>query len=100
MGKLDPTRKLNDGGWGHHENDYGLDGAVSGTRTSPGNCVINCHNDNETYSFHGSGAMHAMADGSVQFTSANISPQVYAALLTARGNGLTAAEVSPSATDE
>jgi prepilin-type N-terminal cleavage/methylation domain-containing protein len=100
MGKIDPTRKLNDGGWGHHENDYGLDGAISGTTTSPGNCVINCHNDNETYSFHGSGAMHAMADGSVQFTSANISPQVYAALLTARGTGMTPAELSPSATDE
>ena len=100
MGKLDPSRRLNDGGWGHHENDYGLDGAVSGTRTAPGNCVINCHNDNETYSFHGSGAMHAMADGSVQFTRANISPQVYAALLTARGNGLTPSEVSPSASDE
>jgi len=44
--------------------------------------------------------MHAMADGSVQFTRANISPQVYAALLTARGNGLTPSEVSPSASDE
>lgn len=91
---------LNDGGWGHHENDYGLDGAVSGTRTSPGNCVINCHNDNETYSFHTSGAMHAMADGSVQFTSANISPQVYAALLTARGSGMTPSELSPSASED
>ena len=100
QGRLDPSRKLNDGGWGHHEADYGLDGAISGTTTSPGNCVINCHNDNETYSFHGSGAMHAIADGSVQFTSANISPQVYAALLTARGNGLTPAELSPSATEE
>jgi prepilin-type N-terminal cleavage/methylation domain-containing protein len=100
QGRLDPSRRLNDGGWGHHENDYGLDGAVSGTRTAPGNCVINCHNDNETYSFHGSGAMHAMADGSVQFTSANISPQVYAALLTARGSGLTPAEVSPTASED
>jgi prepilin-type N-terminal cleavage/methylation domain-containing protein len=93
-GKLDNSRKLNDGAWGHHENDYGLDGAVAGSRTSPGNCVINCHNDNETYSFHGSGATHAMVDGSVQFTSANISAQVYAALLTARGTGLTPAEDS------
>jgi len=100
QGKIDQTPKLNDGGWGHHENDYGLDGAISGSRTSPGNCVINCHNDNETYAFHGSGAMHAMADGSVQFTSANISPQVYAALLTARGSGMTAAELAPSASDE
>jgi prepilin-type N-terminal cleavage/methylation domain-containing protein len=100
MGRRDPTRTLNDGGWGHHENDYGLDGAIAGTRTAPGNCVINCHNDNETYAFHGSGAMHAMTDGSVQFTSANISPQVYAALLTARGSGFTPAELSPSASEE
>jgi prepilin-type N-terminal cleavage/methylation domain-containing protein len=99
-GRLDSSRRLNDGGWGHHENDYGLDGAVSGTRTSPGNCVINCHNDNETYSFHSGGAMHAMADGSVQFTSENISPQVYAALLTARGSGLTPSEVSPAASED
>ena len=100
QGKLVAPAALNDGGWGHHENDYGLDGAISGTRTTPGNCVINCHNDNETYSFHGSGAMHAMADGSVQFTSANISPQVYAALLTARGSGMTPSEVSPSASED
>lgn len=99
QGKRNPSRQINDGGWGHHENDYGLDGAISGTTTSPGNCVINCHNDNETYAFHGSGAMHAMTDGSVQFTSANISPQVYAALLTARGTGMTAAE-NTAATEE
>ncbi|MFN9433812.1 MAG: DUF1559 domain-containing protein, partial [Planctomycetota bacterium] len=94
-GRLDTSRRQNEGAWGHHENDYGLDGAISGTRTAPGNCVINCHNDNETYSFHGGGAMHAMTDGSVQFTSETISPQVYAALLTARGSGLTAAELAP-----
>jgi prepilin-type N-terminal cleavage/methylation domain-containing protein len=94
-GRLDTSRRQNEGGWGHHENDYGLDGAISGTRTAPGNCVINCHNDNETYSFHGPGAMHAMTDGSVQFTNETISPQVYAALITARGSGLTPAEVAP-----
>ena len=88
---------LNDGGWGHHENDYGLDGAVSKTNTSsPGNCVINCHNNNETYAFHTGGAMHVFADGSVRFVRDGISPQTYAALITARGGGMTAAETSPS----
>ena len=88
---------LNDGGWGHHENDYGLDGAVSKTNTSsPGNCVINCHNDNETYAFHTGGAMHAFCDGSVRFIKESISPQTYAALITAQGGGMTQAEVSPS----
>ncbi|MDY3556133.1 DUF1559 domain-containing protein [Gemmata sp. JC717] len=90
------TGALNDGGWGHHENDYGLDGAVSKTdRTSPGNCVINCHNDNETYSFHSGGANHVFADGSVRFVRDSISPQTYAALITARGGSMTTAETSP-----
>ncbi len=88
---------LNDGGWGHHENDYGLDGAVSKTDpSSPGNCVINCHNNNETYSFHSGGANHVFADGSVRFIRETISPRTYAALITARGGSLTPEEVSPS----
>lgn len=96
-GALNTTRVLNDGGWGHHENDYGLDGAVSRTNpASPGNCVINCHNDNETYAFHSGGANHVFADGSVRFIRDSISPQSYAALITAQGGGLTPAEVSPS----
>jgi prepilin-type N-terminal cleavage/methylation domain-containing protein len=95
-GRLDPSRTNQDGGWGHHENDYGLDGAVSkADRTSPGNCVINCHNDNETYSFHPGGAMHVFADGGVRFVRESITPATYAALITAAGGSLTAAEVSP-----
>jgi prepilin-type N-terminal cleavage/methylation domain-containing protein len=96
-GNLNTTRVLNDGGWGHHENDYGLDGAISRTNDgSPGNCVINCHNNNETYAFHSGGANHAMTDGSVRFIRDSISPQMYAALITSQGGGMTAAEVSPN----
>jgi len=87
--------QLNDGGWGHHENDYGLDGAVAGTRTAPGNCVINCHNDNETFAFHPGVAGHVFTDGSVRFLADSITPQVYAALLTASCAGMTPAETSP-----
>ena len=84
---------LNDGGWGHHENDYGLDGAVSKTsRASPGNLVINAHNDNETYAFHPSGATHVMVDGSVKFVAEDITPTIYAALITEAGSGLTPSE--------
>ncbi len=97
VGGSQVANNLNDGGWGHHENDYGLDGAVSKTNTSsPGNCVINCHNNNETYSFHSGGAMHVFSDGSVRFVRESISPQTYAALITAQGGSLTTAETSPS----
>jgi len=96
-GVLVSSNTRNDGGWGHHENDYGLDGAISRTNDgSPGNCVINCHNNNETYSFHSGGANHVFTDGSVRFIRDSISPQIYAALITAQGGGLTPAETSPS----
>lgn len=92
----DTTRKLNDGGWGHHENDYGLDGAIKGTTTAPGNCVINCHNNNETYAFHPGTANHVFSDGSTRSLNEELSATVYAAMITANGGGLTTAEVSPS----
>jgi prepilin-type N-terminal cleavage/methylation domain-containing protein len=93
IGRIKQSTQLNDGGWGHHENDYGLDGAVSKTdKSSPGNCVVNCHNDNETYAFHPSGATHAMVDGSVKFITEDITPQIYAAPITEAGSGLTASE--------
>ncbi len=99
-GKLISSGTQNDGGWGDPNSDYGLDGvtvSASGTSTtSPGNCVINCDNDNETYAFHTAGANHVFADGSVRFVKSSISPQTYAALITAQGGGLTAAETSPS----
>ena len=96
IGRTRQTGTRNDGGWGNHENDYGLDGSVSNTtNASPGNCVINCHNDNETYAFHSGGANHVFTDGSVRFIRDTISPQMYAALITAQGGGLTPSEVSP-----
>jgi len=96
-GGIDASRTHQDSGWGHHENDYGLDGAISkSNRGSPGNCVINCHNDNETYAFHTGGANHVFTDGSVRFVKESIAPQTYAALITARGGSLTPSETSPS----
>ncbi len=93
--ELQSGEMITDGGWGHHENYYGLDGAPHGTRDFPGDCVINCHNDNETYAFHPGGANHVFTDGSVHFISEEISPRNYAALITSAGEASTSEEVSP-----
>jgi prepilin-type N-terminal cleavage/methylation domain-containing protein/prepilin-type processing-associated H-X9-DG protein len=97
-GKLVSVGTRNDGGWGDHESEYGLDGVTvtsPTSTTSPGNCVINCDNNNETYAFHTGGANHVFADGSVRFIRETVSPQQYAAMITANGGGLTAAENAP-----
>jgi len=75
--------------------NLGLDGAIAGTRDLPGECVINCHNDNETFAFHPGGANHAFTDGSVRFVAETISPRSYAALITADGEGATVEEIAP-----
>jgi hypothetical protein len=87
-------------GWGDYKSEYGLDGVtISGSppnATEPGLIVVNGYNNNETYSFHPGGAMHVFTDGSVRFIKDSITAQTYAALITAQGAGLTAAETSPS----
>ena len=97
-----PNRYTNGAGWGDLFSEYGLDGTTVTTDSSgmlqdpePGNCVINCSNNNETYAFHSGGANHVFSDGSVHFLQASIDGSVYAALITAAGGGSTAAEVAP-----
>jgi prepilin-type N-terminal cleavage/methylation domain-containing protein len=70
-------------GWGDVYSEYGLDGFNTATNSQPGNCPINCDNDNETYSFHTGGANHVFCDGSVHFIQSTISITTYAELVSA-----------------
>ena len=66
------------GGWGDPFSEYGLDGCGPAADRA-----INCTNDNETYSFHPGGAVHAFADGSVRFVRESIPIASYARLVSA-----------------
>jgi prepilin-type N-terminal cleavage/methylation domain-containing protein len=88
-------------GWGDYKSEYGLDGVTvtagnPPSASEPGLLVVNGYNNNETYAFHTGGANHVFTDGSVRFIKDSINAQTYAALITAQGGGLTAAETSPS----
>ena len=50
------------------------------------NSTVNCHNDNEIFSFHTRGANYLFADGSVHWLRQNLPPKVLLALYT-RGAG-------------
>lgn len=87
------TRHTTDGwGWADINNGISIDGAnanglqnstsTTGATTIVGSCFLNCTNDSELYSFHGSGGHFVMGDGSVQYISQNISGPAFIALCT------------------
>jgi prepilin-type N-terminal cleavage/methylation domain-containing protein len=67
-------------------NSAGLQNNTSGsgvvTMVANGNCLMNCTNDSEIYSFHSGGAQFILADGSVRFLNQNLSPATLTALVT------------------
>lgn len=44
--------------------------------------VMNCNNNNETYSFHSGGCMHVFGDGHVSFLNDSVDPELYTSLFT------------------
>jgi prepilin-type N-terminal cleavage/methylation domain-containing protein/prepilin-type processing-associated H-X9-DG protein len=87
------TRFTADGwGWADIDAGFSVDGAnqvgeqnntnSSGVTTIVGNCLVNCTNDSEVYSFHTGGVQYVFCDGSVQFISASVDARTLIALMT------------------
>ena len=70
-------------GWASDNASFGLHGTDRATATaSTGDCLVNCHNNNEIYSFHTGGANILFADGSVHFIRQEVDPIPFVALVT------------------
>ncbi len=79
-------------GWADINSGFSIDGSdiagvqndtkSSGATTMVGNCLMNCTNDSEIYSFHNGGAMFVMGDGAVVFLPQTIDAKTFVALLT------------------
>ncbi len=53
--------------------------------------MMNCNNNNETYSFHSGGCSHLYGDGSVHFVSESIDAETYVSLFTRAGYDVVSA---------
>jgi len=84
----DPAAQT-DGGWASRDNEYITHGAqLADGVTGGGPCHTNCWNGNEVYSFHQGGAMHVMADGSVQFVRASMDIRLFVRFITREGGDI------------
>jgi hypothetical protein len=82
-------------GWADLQDSFSVDGVNPTTgmpnstasaspfnTTINGNCMVNCSNDGEVYSFHVGGAHSLRCDGSVQFVNENIDGLLLVSLFT------------------
>jgi prepilin-type N-terminal cleavage/methylation domain-containing protein/prepilin-type processing-associated H-X9-DG protein len=80
-----------DGGVISIDGTNGATGDVNGGSTGAlaSNCVMNCNNESEPFSFHTGGVNVVMGDGSVRFLREGVSPAAFAALCTAKAGDLS-----------
>jgi prepilin-type N-terminal cleavage/methylation domain-containing protein len=79
------------GPWYSRYNAFEIEGSTPNGLSKPGPCALNCTNDGEVYSFHGSGANALCADGSVHFLRAGMDIRVLARLITRAGGEVVSA---------
>jgi hypothetical protein len=88
FGKMSSATSGSDGGWADDNVEYIVHGSMTTSTASPGPCHTNCHNSNEIYSFHGGGANHVFADGSVHFITASMDIRLFVKFITMRGGDI------------
>ncbi|MSR50534.1 MAG: DUF1559 domain-containing protein [Gemmataceae bacterium] len=84
FGKMSSATSGSDGGWADDNSEYTTHGSMTNSTAAPGPCHTNCHNGNEVYSFHGGGANHVFADGSVHFITAAMDIRLFVKFVTMR----------------
>ncbi len=77
--------RVSGGGWADHEGYFDLHGYSANGTTTPGDCAVNCSNNNEIYAFHDGGANVVLGDGSVRFLQGSINIGIVAALVSKAG---------------
>lgn len=77
--------------WGNPASDIPLHGFQQDGLRCPGDCGINCTNNNEPFAFHMGGINTVFADGSVHYISQSINIRIFAALITMRGREVVSA---------
>ena len=73
------TTTVTGAGWANDLSWYDIHDQCGGGQ------MINCHNNNEIYSFHVGGANFTFGDGSVHFLQESINPEVFVSLFTRSG---------------
>ncbi|HXG12874.1 MAG TPA: DUF1559 domain-containing protein [Gemmataceae bacterium] len=76
------------GPWASALTSLVISGSTPDGLNQPGECALNCTNNDEIYSFHAGGANLLFADGSVRFVGERVHIRVVAALVTPRGGEL------------
>lgn len=77
--------RVQGGGWADPKSHNPFHSFAPDGLSAPGVCAINCTNNNEAFAFHPGGVYCFFADNSVHFLAEEMSPKVYAALVTRDG---------------
>ena len=79
--------------WANGALDIPIHGFTGDGLMCPGPCAINCTNNNEAFSFHPGGIQVLFLDGSVRFANETMPIDVWASLITARGEDTVPGEL-------